>query len=256
MDLVEKRVNGAVPLRHPWEDARYHFFKRKIAPLLSLQQQLCIYDIGCGDAYFLANLCREFPNIKGVGVDINFTGQDIIDIKETYRLPNLSVYRTIDEARQEHHQVDLILLMDVIEHIEHDQHFLSELITPIMRPDGTLLFLTVPAYQSLFTRHDVFLKHFRRYDNESLRRTIVSSGLAVCEIGYFFTSLVPLRVLEKMRDRWSGKHAAEGLANWDKGPFVTKTLKSMLILDTKISGMLRRLGVKMPGLSNYIICKK
>lgn len=256
MDLLEKRVNGVTPLRHPWEDARYHFFLQKMAPLLNFSHELCIFDVGCGDAYFIARLCKEFPHIHGVGVDINFTDEDILEIPQSYQLQNLSIYRSVDEARAKHQKVDLVLLMDVIEHIEQDREFLSELILPILTKDVSLVFITVPAYQSLFTRHDVFLKHYRRYNNGLLRKTVKSSGMSVCEMGYFFMSLVPLRVVEKLRDRLSVRRNAEGLANWDKGPFVTKTLQSMLILDTKVSGMLRRFGIKMPGLSNYVICKK
>lgn len=256
MDLLEKRVNEQNQLRHPWEEARYTFVLEKVSRLLDMKSEVCVFDIGCGDAYFIAKLCRQFPHFKGVGVDVNFTDEDLISIPETYGLSNLKIFRTIEEAKISGVAPHLILLMDVIEHIEDDRTFLSDLVVPALRPEGTIVLITVPAFQRLFSQHDVFLKHYRRYDNARLRTTVESVGLSVLEIGYFFSMLLPLRVLEKLRDKLFVKKQAEGLANWTKGPLLTRAIYRMMVWDTKVSNILRRVGISLPGLSNFVMCTK
>lgn len=256
MDLVEKRVNGTTTMRHPWEDARYQFVLDKVGPLIDLNANVCVFDIGCGDAYFIAKLSRQFPNIQGVGVDINFTDDDLQSIPESYGLSNLSIFKTVDEAKAMNRKPDLILLMDVIEHIEHDKEFLSELIRPLVVDDGAIALITVPAFQGLFTQHDVFLKHYRRYDNALLRKTVNEAGLSIQQIGYFFAMLLPLRIIEKLKDKLLRRTSAEGLANWNGGPFITRALYGLLVADTRISAALRRMGINLPGLSNYVICRR
>ena len=56
---------------------------------------------------------------------------------------------------------DLILLTDVIEHIQHDKEEMLYLANNL-NTDG-YMFITVPAYQFLYSSKDSQLKHFRRY---------------------------------------------------------------------------------------------
>jgi ubiquinone/menaquinone biosynthesis C-methylase UbiE len=71
--------------------------------------------------------------------------------------------------------VDIVTAMDVIEHIPDDKAALRE-ISRILKPGGYLL-ATVPAFQSLWSDHDVALHHFRRYTQPSFRDVIQRSGL-------------------------------------------------------------------------------
>ena len=56
---------------------------------------------------------------------------------------------------------DFAVCLDVLEHIDDELHALREL-HRVVRPGGTLL-VTVPAYQSLWSEHDVINHHKRRY---------------------------------------------------------------------------------------------
>ena len=87
--------------------------------------------------------------------------------------------------------------------------------------DGnTRLLITVPAYQSLFSSHDSFLGHYRRYSNGSLRRLIERSGFKVLDIGYFFGSLLPVRILQVIKERLFGlkpDQPTSGIVTWTGG---------------------------------------
>ena len=60
------------------------------------------------------------------------------------------------------YKFDLIVLLDVLEHIEDTQEFLSN-INKILKDDGRVIF-AVPAYQTLWSKHDEDLNHIKRYN--------------------------------------------------------------------------------------------
>ncbi len=84
------------------------------------------------------------------------------------------------------------LMLDVIEHVEDDVAFVTEVVRASLADTGWVL-VSVPAYQSLFSDHDRALKHFRRYSPAALRRTLESAGLNVMARGGLFHALLPVR---------------------------------------------------------------
>jgi SAM-dependent methyltransferase len=96
-------------------------------------------------------------------------------------------------------QFDLICLFDVLEHIDEDVETLAVL-REHLAPGGRML-ITVPAYQWLWSAHDVFLHHKRRYTARALRRALTDSALSVDRITYFNTLLLPLAALARLKDR-------------------------------------------------------
>jgi SAM-dependent methyltransferase len=105
---------------------------------------------------------------------------------------------------------DLICLFDVLEHIEEDFSTLVALKT-LIADRGSIL-VTVPAYQWLWSRHDEFLHHKRRYSAQELRQKIASAGLRIDKISYFNTLLFPLAVVARLKDRLLGATSASGAA--------------------------------------------
>src|SRR4030095_9935198 len=86
---------------------------------------------------------------------------------------------------------DLVLLLDVIEHVEDDAGFLDGSIVPHLAPGGVLI-VSVPAYQGLYSSHDDALAHHRRYSPGRLR-AVLEPRLDVAARGGLFASLLPLR---------------------------------------------------------------
>lgn len=98
-------------------------------------------------------------------------------------------------------QFDVICMFDVLEHVADDVTTLRRL-RDRAAPRGTLV-IAVPAYQWLWTKHDVHLHHFRRYCARSLRRVVASGGWRVERISYFNTLLFPLAVIARECDKLS-----------------------------------------------------
>jgi SAM-dependent methyltransferase len=78
---------------------------------------------------------------------------------------------------------DVVTCLDVIEHTRDDQVTLAELLR-VTRPGGLLL-ATVPAYQALWSAHDIANLHYRRYDRSSLRTAARGAGWDVVSDTYF-----------------------------------------------------------------------
>lgn len=105
-------------------------------------------------------------------------------------------------------QFDLICMFDVLEHIEEDVAALAAL-RQHLAPGGRML-ITVPAYQWLWSAHDVFLHHKRRYTAHRLRKAFGNSGLQVDRISYFNTLLLPLAALGRLYDRIVSNNGSSG----------------------------------------------
>jgi hypothetical protein len=117
----------------------------------------------------------------------------------------------------------------------------------------------VPAYQRLFCSHDTILGHYRRYSNAELRRMLEGSGLTVLDIGYFFASLVPMRIARVVKERMlkmEDDTGTTGLVTWSGGAGQTAAITRLLMTDAWISAALKRIGITLPGLSNYAVCRK
>jgi SAM-dependent methyltransferase len=82
---------------------------------------------------------------------------------------------------------DLICAMDFLEHVENDQQVFDWMVDHLA--DDGVMFITVPAYQFLFSDHDVALQHFRRYRVGQLLQ-LNNGGLLVLKKGIstFFCS--------------------------------------------------------------------
>jgi SAM-dependent methyltransferase len=89
-----------------------------------------------------------------------------------------------------HERFDLVVALDVLEHIDDDVGSLRSL-GACLAPGGRLL-LTVPAYQWLYSGHDEIHHHRRRYTRGSLERVVAAAGLRVHRAGYFNSMLLPV----------------------------------------------------------------
>ena len=72
---------------------------------------------------------------------------------------------------------DIITALDVIEHIDDDAGSL-QILHRALGDDGTAI-ITVPAYQFLWSQHDVDNQHKRRYSKSELKRKLEEAGFKV-----------------------------------------------------------------------------
>jgi len=93
---------------------------------------------------------------------------------------------------------DLVLSLDVIEHVDNDVQILESLFE-VVRPGGYLI-VTVPAFQSLWSQHDEINQHKRRYRVPQVRDLMTHAGFNVSRVTYCNTTLfLPVLVTRKAK---------------------------------------------------------
>src|SRR5262245_41140929 len=118
MDLHE--VSGANHPRHPWEVARAAFFRRVLAEGGALDAPRAVLGLGAGAGSLARELLAPLPpGSEVVCLDPNYTDEDLARFT-TPPVPGLSFVRQVPARR-----FDLVLMLDVIEHVPDDRAFLG-----------------------------------------------------------------------------------------------------------------------------------
>ncbi len=253
MDLSERR--GGSTRRHPWEKARANFFKSVVRQVRSSASPLKVLDVGAGDGYLARTLFDELSaGSQVVCFDSNYSDADL-ELYGREAPDGMSFTREPPQGA-----FDVMLLLDVIEHVPDDVSFLRELTQRHLALDGTVV-ISVPAYQALFSKHDEALRHYRRYSPAQFRSVIERQGLTIEKQGGLFHSLVVPRALSVAREkflRWMGKEPAMPAAadDWTHGPLVSSVVDKMLAADNALTRATTNLRTSLPGLSVWAACRR
>ena len=79
-------------------------------------------------------------------------------------------------------QIDSIVCLNVLEHIEDDRGTLANMFE-VLQPEGRLVLL-VPAFARLFGTLDTHLRHFRRYEREELDTKLRAAGFVIEDLRF------------------------------------------------------------------------
>ena len=184
------------------EEQSYWFIHRNrciSAVLQAFPPQGILYDIGGGNGF--VSLAARNMGIETVLVEPDPTGSH----NALQRGLRPVIAASLDDAGFAPQSLNAVGLFDVLEHIEDDAAFLKKLHT-LVRPDGKL-YLTVPAYQSLWSTDDASAGHFRRYERRRLNRLLESAGFSICFSSYMFMLLpLPIALFRALPSRlgWRG----------------------------------------------------
>jgi len=249
MDLIERAI--VMTQRHPWEVSRGRFFLNVLADARTFDRPGAVLDVGSGDAWFAQQLLkRAQPGSRVTCWDSGYSDQP--DFLRTSAASDAVAYA----ADEPDGRFQTILLLDVLEHVEDDRGFLSAIVTAHAADDATVL-ISVPAWPRLFSRHDVKLRHHRRYTPAQARRLISASGLHIIREGGLFHLLLAPRALQVMVERLGiGEKEAKDLGQWTHGPLVSALVSAVLRTDNAVSKQSSMLGVSLPGLSWWALCRK
>jgi SAM-dependent methyltransferase len=125
---------------------------------------------------------------------------------------------------------DLIAALDVLEHVEDDAGSLRAL-RGWLTPRGVLL-ATVPAFQWLWSEHDVLSQHVRRYTRAGFTTLLRDTGFDVRYCGYFNSLLFPLAVANITLGRLVSRDAHRGLQIPPRG--VNRALAAIFALESRL----------------------
>jgi SAM-dependent methyltransferase len=162
---------------------RHWWWRAREAALLDLLRELRpaegwgrILDIGCGDGLFLDRLI-EMGDVEGIEPD-----EALVDPRGAHR--DRIHIQPFDEGFRPAHRYSLILMLDVLEHLEKPVEALRHASSLLI--EGGRLVVTVPAFMLLWTNHDVVNHHRTRYTRATFRDVARRAGLRIDAERYWF----------------------------------------------------------------------
>jgi len=143
------------------------------------------FDIGGGNGFVSKRL--QDDGIKTVLIEPGKVGA----INAYERGVKNVLCTTLEEAKFVPNSIDSVGLFDVVEHIEDDYSFLSN-INKYMKHDG-YVYITVPAFNILWSNEDADAGHFKRYSTTELNNLLEKCGFSIIQSTYIF-SILPLPI--------------------------------------------------------------
>ena len=148
-------------------------------------------EIGCGCGFVQHQLGKHY------GIEV-----DGFDLNEHALLNSVATdqprycYNIFDRNPQFAARYDVLVLFDVIEHIEQEKAFLEMVLFHLK--EGGCLLINVPAFAVLHSRYDEVMGHQRRYDFAMLEVACSAVGLTRVARTYWGLPMVPLLLLRKL----------------------------------------------------------
>jgi len=226
---------GSIPLE---KDLNWWWYKAKNNLLTHILKKfinasnLNVLEIGPGLGNNLQTLSKY-----GI-VDVLETDEDFIDyLKNTNQLKEDQIFKSLDEVNKKY---DLIVMLDVLEHIENSKEFMLNL-KEILHADSKII-IGVPAYDSLWSVHDEELLHFRRY-NWQLLKEETKHFMILKKYGFNFL-LLPVRYLQVKFTKPTSINSTGAILN------------NLMYSVSKLEMILTKIGLNPKfGISLYVVLK-
>jgi len=200
--------------------------------------QKIIFDVGGGNGFVSRRLLKEGfnpvvvePGISGVRNSINRGIETVI-------------HGSFQDAEFENNIIPSVGLFDVLEHIDDDISFLKDIFRSVEY--GGFIYLTVPAYNFLWSYEDVYGGHFRRYTMSGLKKVLNSAGFKFAFGSYFFSILpVPIFFKRTLPSLFGARkeYSREKTLSEHKKSSVSISLLNLLSFETKRISKLKTIPV-------------
>jgi SAM-dependent methyltransferase len=190
---------------HYWHRARNRVIARHLADLPGIHDGV-VLEVGCGRGIVVQHLIRR--GYRVVGVELGRPVPISAEVAPHLHL-GVDAFALPERLRAD---VRMVLLLDVLEHLDDPRAFLAQLGARFARLGH--VFVTLPARQELWSNYDEHYGHKLRFDHSSLAELVTASGLDLADYGYFFHALYPpARAMAGLnRQRAITVHAPSGAA--------------------------------------------
>jgi SAM-dependent methyltransferase len=229
MHSAQFELHATLEDRHWWFVARRRIIRRLIDHVLSPAEK--IRHAVDADAVKSCLSKAADPNERPLVIDIGCgTGANIASLSDSYRCVGIdSAADAIQWARQKFPRVQfieghapgdlgrlitearLILMMDVLEHVEDDFRLFSSVLAA--SSPGTYFLITVPADLSLWSKHDETFGHYRRYDTARFSQLWHDLPVETLLVSHYNTRLYPLvkavRKFNRLFRRSAGEYGTD-----------------------------------------------
>lgn len=158
-------------------------------------QARSLLEVGCGTGFVLRGINDARPELELVGSELHPAGLAFAQ----RRLPEADLYQMDARHIPFESEFDVVLALDVIEHIEEDEAVMAEMFKAVKPGGGAIV--SVPQHPRLWSANDVFSQHQRRYTRRELTSKLRNAGFELRQVTSFVTTLLPLMLVSRLRQR-------------------------------------------------------
>ena len=176
MDIKEQDVLGDSIGQHWYYRAKGEAMRR----LLGTRPIRHVLDVGAGSGVF-SRLLLDHGAAEATCVDPAYPAEH--DEKQAGK--PIHFVHAVGQT-----DADIVLMMDVLEHVDDDVGLLAEYAGKAA--PGARYLITVPAFAWMWSGHDVFLEHRRRYTLPMLEDVVRRAGLVPVAGCYFYGLTLPI----------------------------------------------------------------
>jgi SAM-dependent methyltransferase len=168
------------------ENSSFWFQHRNDCILEAMKQfppRGAIFDIGGGNGFVAKSM--QDAGLEVVLIEPGLTGAKNAQSRGIRSI----VCSTLEDAQFLPSSMPAVGLFDVVEHVDNDREFMR-LVRDHLTSGGRA-YLTVPAYNFLWSQEDIEAGHQRRYSQNAIRDLMLNSGFSVDFLTGFFQYLTP-----------------------------------------------------------------
>lgn len=192
MDYKDYKMQNKAGHEYCWFRAKNNLIQNLFEFYLPRNKKNKILNIGCGTGSDL-KILKKFGEITAIDID-----EKALEKISDENIEKICADVLNYEFKNNHY--DAVCCFDVLEHLENDQKILKKIHSSLK--SGGILFLTVPAFNFLFSQHDLALSHKRRYSKLEISEKTKTAGFKTQKIFYwnsiFFLPIAALRIFKKI----------------------------------------------------------
>jgi len=193
-----------------------------------------LLEVGCGTGFIISGVNDARSELELVGSDLHPAGLAFAQ----RRLPDADLYQMDARHIPFDSEFDVVLALDVIEHIREDEAVLAQIFKAVKPGGGAIV--SVPQHPRLWSANDDFSQHKRRYTRRELKSKLRNAGFEVRQVTSFVTTLLPLMLVSRMRQSDIAKFDPSG--EYRSPRAVDRALEGLLETERWMIGM----GVSLP----------
>jgi len=213
-----------------WHLGRLRIIETYISKAKGNKKKFKIMNIGCGTGGTI-DMLENFGSVDNVDIS-----DDAIKFMRDQGYKNITKVKDIKLPFKDK-TYDMVGAFDVLEHIDNQVEALREW-KRIIKDDGAIV-ITVPAYQWLWSDHDVSLHHKRRYTTTRLALAAREAGLKPQKKSYAIVFSLPLIVGFRFINKALGRKADSETSYVDVPSWVNSLFSNLLYAEAKLHKFMR-----------------